>query len=40
MIRSPGHPKFLVQDLQQRNRREGYETRIVNNMVSETKHIY
>jgi hypothetical protein len=35
-----GHPKFLVQDLQQRDRSEGSETRIVNTMVPVTKHIY
>jgi hypothetical protein len=40
MIRPPGHPKFPVQDLQQGDRREGSETRTVNSMVSEMKHIY
>jgi hypothetical protein len=35
-----GQPKFLRQDLQQRDRMEETETRTVNSMVPETKHIY
>jgi hypothetical protein len=35
-----GHPKFRVHDLQQRDRREGSETRTFTSMVPETKHIY
>jgi hypothetical protein len=35
-----GHPKFPVQDLQHKDRREGSETCTVNSMVPETKHIY
>jgi hypothetical protein len=35
-----GHPKFLVQELQEMDRREGSKTRTLNNIVPETKHIY
>jgi hypothetical protein len=35
-----GQPKFPMQDLQQRDKREGSENRTVNSMVPETKHIY
>jgi hypothetical protein len=34
------HPKFPVQDLQQRDRREGSETHTVNRTVPKMKHIY
>jgi hypothetical protein len=34
-----GHPKFSMQDLQQSDKRDGFETRIVSSMVLEMKHI-
>jgi hypothetical protein len=34
------HPTFLVQDMQQWDRREAFEACTVNIIVPETKHIY